>query len=190
MPLPLFYAKHYAAALPRKSWQPYFDGSCLCTGLTRDLNFSGSFLYIAFIDKLRNNCSNSLAKWSSGRRAGWEIPAHIPEVIQKPFQFSYSYKRNGFGIMHGTWTVTSWQCFISPVNKRTQFAENQNHCKRTLSLSLPSRSLLSSYLDKLSDSWYGHSWPSHHQLFGKLVSTTSSTTSTQYVLEQWASPQP
>ena len=50
--------------------------------------FSGSFLYVAFIDKLRNNCSNSLAKWWSGRRAGGEIPAHIPEVIQKPFQCS------------------------------------------------------------------------------------------------------
>ena len=50
--------------------------------------FSGSFLNIAFIDKLRNNCSNSLAKWWSGRRAGGEIPAHIPEVIQKPFQCS------------------------------------------------------------------------------------------------------
>ena len=27
MPLALFYAKHYAAALLRKSWQTYFDGS-------------------------------------------------------------------------------------------------------------------------------------------------------------------
>ena len=88
MPLPLFYAKHYAAALPRKSWQPYFDGSVVHWLDKRHEFFSGSFLNIAFIDKLRNNCSNSLAKWWSGRRAGGEIPAHIPEVIQKPFQCS------------------------------------------------------------------------------------------------------
>ena len=79
----------------------------LCTGLTRDLNFSGSFLYVAFIDKLRNNCSNSLAKWWSGRRAGREIPAHIPEVIQKPFQCSsLPLQKKWFClaicIMHGT----------------------------------------------------------------------------------------
>ena len=77
----------------------------LWTGLTRDLNFSGSFLYVAF---LLTSCVIIVPTlWQSGGRDGAQAGKFLrtyQRSSRSPFNArAYSYKRNSFGNMHCAW---------------------------------------------------------------------------------------